>query len=249
MLNENSQAQFKKSQVNANLLIRRANAVYSWGKDYHLAFTLYNEAAEAGDPRGMQGLANCYFQGHGADANVQKGLFWLQKAAELGLATAQFELGRRFFGGYDVPQDNAAAFSWFLLAARQNEPNALYLVGLCYFTGRCVARDYREAFRYVSLAEERRNSPSLYLLALAYQKVLGTEVHKLKALQYMNKAARWGLPNAAFQLGVWYYEGICGAPDKDAARYWLDIAIADGSVEAQDFIQNHSDLQNIYKEK
>ena len=50
----------------------------------------------------------------------------LQKQAEEGNATAQYQLAEIFFSGEGTPQNFVAAIQWAGKAAEQKEPRALY---------------------------------------------------------------------------------------------------------------------------
>jgi TPR repeat protein len=57
---------------------------------------------------------------------------WLRKAAEQGVAEAQFYLGNFFFHGQGVKRDLHAALKWFREAAREELPEAKYDVANTY---------------------------------------------------------------------------------------------------------------------
>ncbi len=70
---------------------------------------------------------------------------WYRKAAEQGLAHAQFNLGRMYDDGQGVTQDYAQALTWYLKAADQGDAGAQNNLGLMYAKGRGVSRDYTQA--------------------------------------------------------------------------------------------------------
>ena len=49
---------------------------------------------------------------------------WWRKAADQGLASAQYNLGVMYANGQGVPQDYIQAHMWFNLATAQNDANA-----------------------------------------------------------------------------------------------------------------------------
>ena len=49
-------------------------------------------------------------------------ILWPRKAAEQGLAAAQFNLGNGYYNGQGVPQDSVSAYGWLNLAASRATP-------------------------------------------------------------------------------------------------------------------------------
>lgn len=72
------------------------------------------------------------------------------KAAQMGLAEAQFDLGYAYYNGEGAPKDYATAARWFKKAAYQNFPKADYNLAYCYMNGRGVPRDYDKALFYLT---------------------------------------------------------------------------------------------------
>jgi TPR repeat protein len=57
-----------------------------------------------------------YSIGQGVARNQDEAARWYRKAADLGLASAQYELGVAYSSGLGVPQGLAAAYEWMDLA-------------------------------------------------------------------------------------------------------------------------------------
>jgi uncharacterized protein len=68
-----------------------------------------------------------------------------RKAAEQGLAKAQFNLGYCYARGLGDNQDYAKALEWYLKAAEQGYAGAQYNLGDCYAKGLGVNQDYAQA--------------------------------------------------------------------------------------------------------
>jgi hypothetical protein len=89
---------------------------------------------------------------------------WYQKAADTGLAEAQFNLALMLEKGtgvkmdiplaamYYVPKDDAEAAKWFLRAAENLHMDAQYYTGLCYAHGDGVEQDLVQAYKWLNLA-------------------------------------------------------------------------------------------------
>ena len=80
---------------------------------------------------------------------------WYRKAADEGLAIAQFRLGSMYALGEGVSQDDAEAKKWFREAADQGYAKAQNDLGEIYLNGgnftkdrRTVRKDYAEALKW-----------------------------------------------------------------------------------------------------
>ena len=56
--------------------------------------------------------------------NTAEAIKWFKKAAEQGLATAQYNLGACCYKGHGVPQNKAEAIIWLKKAAEQGNADA-----------------------------------------------------------------------------------------------------------------------------
>jgi len=65
------------------------------------------------------GLTN--FEGHGVPCDPEKGLLWMSRSAEQGVACAQSDLGRRFFHGCGVDVDLYKSLNWTFEAAKRGD--------------------------------------------------------------------------------------------------------------------------------
>jgi len=82
---------------------------------------------------------------------------WVRRAAEQGLAEAQYNLGVRYAAGHVLPQDNDKAVRWYRRAAAQGDAEAQHNLGLMYAKGRGVLQDDVPAHMWVNLAAARGN--------------------------------------------------------------------------------------------
>jgi hypothetical protein len=58
-----------------------------------------------------------YASGRGVARDLAEAIRWYRKAADLGLASAQYELSQAYSSGAGVPADPVAAYEWMDLAA------------------------------------------------------------------------------------------------------------------------------------
>ncbi len=96
-----------------------------------------------------------YGKGQGVPQDYAEAMKWYRKAAEQGLAIAQFNLGSMYYNGEGVPQDYADALQWYRKAAEQGESHAQYNLGVMYEEGRGVPQDYLQAHMWYNLAASR----------------------------------------------------------------------------------------------
>ena len=68
-------------------------------------------------------LGGMYADGQGVQEDIDQAISWLRKAAEQGLAEAQYELGQMYANGRGVPQDDTLAEMWLRKAAEQGHTN------------------------------------------------------------------------------------------------------------------------------
>jgi uncharacterized protein len=86
---------------------------------------------------------------------------WYRRAADQGLADAQYNLGILYSTGHGVPQDHAEAMKWYRLAADQDVADAQYYVGILYAKGQGVPQDYVQAYKWFELSAARGNNASV----------------------------------------------------------------------------------------
>lgn len=105
--------------------------------------------AEAGDAYAQLNLGAAYDNGMGVARDIEKALNWYEKAAEQGVAEAQFNLAHLL-----VEQELGAsvAAGWMRKAADQGMVDAEYLMGVIYAEGIGVAPNREEAVRWLDKA-------------------------------------------------------------------------------------------------
>ncbi|WP_133149776.1 tetratricopeptide repeat protein, partial [Shewanella sp. 10N.286.52.C2] len=74
------------------------------------------------------------------------------KAAEQGLARAQYNLGVFYDKGRGVLQDDKQAVYWYTKAAEQGDAMAQNNLAIYYFTGNAGLLNYKKAYMWFNLA-------------------------------------------------------------------------------------------------
>jgi len=113
----------------------------------------YRRAAEAGEMEAQFALAVLYLQGRGLPKDRQRGMMWMQRAAEQGYVPAQsyLYLASDEFGA--LPLGGSILLDWAKERALAWDPQAFYLLGRVFETGRGVEADAAQARRWYQLAE------------------------------------------------------------------------------------------------
>jgi TPR repeat protein len=120
-------------------------------KDQAQARTLFERAAEAGNPRGVTNLAALSDSG-GAASDPVKARALLARAAETNSAEAQYQLALMTADGIGGPQDDVAARALFEKAAAQGHPAASERMGAFAQSGRGGPQDASAAKAYYEKA-------------------------------------------------------------------------------------------------
>lgn len=154
--------------------------------------------------------------------NTSESLKWLRRAAEQGLAEAQFELGKRYLEGEGVEKSADDGIKWLKLSSKQNFRSAVELLKT-KFPNQVILTQEEAA-----LAREAFNKGVGHLLGTD-----GFEKDPDKSIQYFLEAAEIGSVDAQWNLGLLYNEGIGVELNPDEARYWFEKAAKAGHSRAQ----------------
>ncbi|MEN8170637.1 MAG: tetratricopeptide repeat protein [Pseudomonadota bacterium] len=113
------------------------------------------KGAAAGDAYAQLNLGAAYDNGIGVKRDIDKALHWYQKAAEQGVAEAQFNLAHLL-----VTEEISAvaAAEWMQKAAEQGMVDAEYLLGVIYAEGIGVEMNHAEARIWLKKAVARGHS-------------------------------------------------------------------------------------------
>jgi len=146
------------------------------------------QAAQTGDlvaqyELGLQRLAS---------GRTQEGVGLLRRAAERGLAMAQYRLAKIYERGEGVQTDLAVARQWTERAAAGGNRRAMHDLGVYFARGEGAALDEAAAFRWFRQAAELGVADSQYNLGVLYQQGRGVNASASEALFWFMVAARQG---------------------------------------------------------
>ena len=122
--------------------------------------------AHNGDPWAALNLGAAYDNGVGGLAlDPVTAVRWYRRAAEAGLAEAQFNLAHCLATGNGTPRDDVAALRWMRRAAQQDLASAQYLLGVMLAEGIGTAVDRGSAIAWLDKAAANGNLDAPALLA------------------------------------------------------------------------------------
>jgi hypothetical protein len=194
------------------------------------ALTLFQLAAEHGEPRAMFELGKIYRSGEGVAKDVTQSVNWFEKAANAGNASAMDYMGAMYRMGEGVPKDDRQAFSWYSKAAAAGNTVGMDALGQMYRNGLGVPQSYTEAMRWFGQAAAGGNAAGMFHLGAMYEKGWGVARNPNEALGYYRKAAAAGDPDATRRLNELRSQPALPALRKTSIRIaanlpWTDTGI------------------------
>lgn len=162
-----------------------------------------------------------------------------QRAAEKGIAFAQYRLARLYEQGRGTAQDDAEAVRWYRAAAEQGYPPAQIALGKRYEQGSGVPQDEAAALALFEKAAEYERSvkywespphPPAVAHARAGRMIeqgRGRQRDSAAAARYFEYAAKADNPDAQFGLAGLYAkgEGVAAADPAAAQRLYAAAAV------------------------
>jgi hypothetical protein len=121
-------------------------------KDYKKAYSLFLQAANAGNAEAQDNLAILIREGKGTSKNLTDAVSWLRKSAEQGYADAQYQLGNMYEFGKGLEQSYQEAARWYLKSAKQGHASAQTNLAVLYANGQGVKQDIILAYVWSNLA-------------------------------------------------------------------------------------------------
>ena len=114
-----------KSQTSVS--IQTAEQALSNG-NYEKALDIWQILSNRGNLIAINNLSFMYERGYGVTRNQRKAVALYKKAAEGGIAVAQFNYGEALFLGNGIKKDYIEAKKWLLIALDRGSKDALYLL-------------------------------------------------------------------------------------------------------------------------
>ncbi|MGE3830707.1 MAG: peptidoglycan-binding protein [Parvibaculaceae bacterium] len=159
--------------------------------------TSLRNAAANGDPQAAFIIAGRYYEGKGVAQDYAAAANWYQKAADKGLAPAQYRLGTLFERGKGVARDLNIALGWYERAAEAGNIKSMHNAAVLYAGNDAGRPDYAKAAHWFSEASSHGLRDSQYNLAVLYERGLGVKQDMGEALFWYTLAARQNDTDAA----------------------------------------------------
>ena len=198
--------------------------------DYDAAFAFFKEAAEDGDPAGINGLGACYFQGNGVEKDIAKALELYGQAAELGAPSAQYNLAVLYQKGRHIERDTERALHLFEKSAEQGYRLAQLRLADCLKNGTGTEKNLKKALYWYEKAAEQgdvnaqRESGNLYSGAFDM-----TLKNPEREAYWYKKAAEQGDPFSQYAIGDCYLRGEGIQKNFHHAKHWFLLSAEKGN--------------------
>jgi uncharacterized protein len=114
-------------------------AAYDAGR-YQEAFEIF-KSIDGEDVAAMRNEGLMLRKGQGVEKDPKAAEEILERAADAGLATAQYDLAEMLLNGEAGPPDPKAALPWLIEAAKAHHPIAEYRLGIFYEEGTLVEKN------------------------------------------------------------------------------------------------------------
>ena len=188
--------------------------------------------AQRGDAQAQYKLAEKLFL-NGDEEDRRTAVEWYWKAAEQGIAVAQYNLAVCYDIGEGTEINKPEAFRWYKAAAEQGLAVAQYNLAVYYANGKGTEVNKTQAFHWYKAAAEQGYANAQNNLGVCYSNGIGTAVNKPEAFRWYKAAAEQGVANAQYNLAVCYDNGKGTEVNKTEAFRWYKAAAEQGMAIAQ----------------
>ncbi|HTK84184.1 MAG TPA: hypothetical protein VL625_03775 [Patescibacteria group bacterium] len=212
-------------------------------QDYEMAENWYRKAASQNNRNAEYALGKLYVNGHGMPLPLQasnplppdpyyEGVRWFKKAANHGLAQAQFQHALMFLYGDGENIDFSMARASFQSAAQQGLAPAQFNIALMCATGLGGDTDYACAAKWYERAAAQGLILAQNNLGELFEHGAGVTQDYEIAAKWYRAAAETGYPVAQYNLGRLYRDGRGVSKDTSQAMSLFAKSAAEGNVEA-----------------
>ena len=192
----------------------------------------FEKAAAQDEPVALCNLAHLWQQGQlgsgesPAERAVRAARLY-DRAAQLGMASAQCCLASCYFEGKGVPQSDGQAVYWWQKARQGDVAEAWFNLGVCYLQGRGLPEDVFRARQYFLESAVRGNVTGQCNMGVMYERGLGGANDLKQAYSWWRRAARKRNPAAYRSVGHYLLHGIGGIARcvRDAVEYLRHAAM------------------------
>ncbi|MEP2785134.1 MAG: SEL1-like repeat protein [Pseudoruegeria sp.] len=224
----------EKDEREAQLLLARLylQGAPDFAPNLEASLTLYNTAAEAGNPQAQFALALLYGQDQFGIRDNEKSLFWLGQAADNGDVQAQFNLARNLESGFGIAQDPEAAIARYRQAAQGGHVTAQRIMGAKYLLDEIPEPIPGRAMTLLEAAALTGDAAAQSNLGYAFATGTKATRNDVTAAGWYQMAADQGFSPATAALGSFYETGRGVEVDLEKAATLYRIAAGQGNAQA-----------------
>ncbi|EXX62850.1 Ack1p [Rhizophagus irregularis DAOM 197198w] len=175
----------------------------------------------------MFSLAMYYENGEGTEKNLEKALYWHQKAAENGFTDSMHNLAIKYYSKGGAEKNLEKAIYWYQKAAENGFNGSMHYLAMCYEDVEGTEKNLEKAIYWYQKAAENGFTDSMHNLANRYYSGEGTEKNLEKAIYWYQKAAENGFTDSMHNLANRYYSGEGTEKNLEKAIYWYQKAAED----------------------
>ena len=166
----------------------------------------------------------------------------LEQSAKSGSSLAKSCLSHMYREGFGVERNPVKAFQWCSAAAEhKDKPEATFELALMYLYGLGVKQCKATAVLLLDAAGKKHHPLALFKLAEYFFENAAKADDFKKGFDACFRAAELGLPEAQFNLGVMFEDGLGAEQNLKNAAIWYRRAAANGDERAM------NNLGNLYR--
>ncbi|MCS3799501.1 SEL1-like repeat protein [Niastella sp. OAS944] len=167
--------------------------------DSKRSFEWYTRGVEAGSPHAANGLANCYMDGLGTTADINKAIELYELSAAGNVSYGHYNLGIIYYEGNHVEKNYEKALPHFEQACQLGYECHNY-VGVLFEQ----KEDYKNAYKAYKSGAKYKDPDCAFNLARLHELGHGCKQDPRKALSYYMDSVKWGTANAHLELRRMY---------------------------------------------
>ena len=172
--------------------------------------------AENGDVESQFKLGSLYYEGNIFAKDIEKGLYWLEKAAAAGNVSAMTNCHVHWT--YGDERNKHIGKLWAMAAAATGDSNAQYNYAVTLKNGDGGQADVRRALRYYRLSARQGNSDAQCNLASALIEGDGIQQDIIKGVELLNEALEQDNAVALYVAGHYLLDGDIVEQDIELAH-------------------------------
>lgn len=192
--------------------------------------------ANNGDPEAQNIIGQRYLGGFDDyPVDEEQAFYWLSKAADNGVISAQYNIGLMYLNGSGTEQDEDQAFIRIKEAAENDFEDAYQQLAIFYCNEVGTDRNLREAMIWADKAFQSGNENAAELIEF----IKGETLEQIEEINRLKRSANEGDVDAQFTLGDLYFWGNDIPQNYEEAFSWMKMAAENGVPEAQHNLSNY----------